>query len=197
MALVLNGSSDTITGLQINSANIVDGSIVNADINASAAIASTKLSGISAGITHANTWYLTTAFTGNADPMINWSTYDLAGAGNLGTSMTESSGVWTFPVTGFWKVEMSAYGYGSGTNSYAIYSTISTNSGSSYNNSSLRRSYSNIPSISGTWYSTSYQTYIYDVTNVSTTRLKVVMEGNPNNIDAGGTFVRFIRLAST
>lgn len=49
MALVLDGSNDTITGLLINSANIVDGSIVNADINASAAIASTKLSGISSG----------------------------------------------------------------------------------------------------------------------------------------------------
>ena len=33
MALVLDGSNDTITGLLINSANIVDGSIVNADIN--------------------------------------------------------------------------------------------------------------------------------------------------------------------
>jgi|TARA_Y100000052_G_C2928181_1_gene72660 hypothetical protein len=44
MALVLNGSTDTITGLQINSANIVDGSIVNADINASAAISGDKLS---------------------------------------------------------------------------------------------------------------------------------------------------------
>ena len=44
MALVLNGSNDTITGLQINSANIVDGSIVNADINSSAAISGDKLS---------------------------------------------------------------------------------------------------------------------------------------------------------
>ena len=50
MALVLNGSNDTITGLQINSANIVDGSIVNADINASAAIASTKISGLTSGL---------------------------------------------------------------------------------------------------------------------------------------------------
>ena len=32
MALVLNGTSDTITGLQINSANIVDGSITSADL---------------------------------------------------------------------------------------------------------------------------------------------------------------------
>ena len=43
MALVLNGSNDTITGLQINSSNIVDGSIVNADINSSAAIAFSKM----------------------------------------------------------------------------------------------------------------------------------------------------------
>jgi len=42
MALVLNGSNDTITGLQINSANIVDGSIVNADIND---LAASKLTG--------------------------------------------------------------------------------------------------------------------------------------------------------
>ena len=53
MALVLNGSNYTITGLQINSANIVDGSIVNADINSSAAIASSKISGVSAGWVHA------------------------------------------------------------------------------------------------------------------------------------------------
>jgi len=45
MALVLDGSNDTITGLQINSANIVNGSIVNDDINASAAIASSKIAG--------------------------------------------------------------------------------------------------------------------------------------------------------
>ena len=32
MALVLNGSNDTITGLQINSANIVNGSITSADL---------------------------------------------------------------------------------------------------------------------------------------------------------------------
>ena len=32
MALVLNGSNDTITGLQINSANIVNGSITNDDL---------------------------------------------------------------------------------------------------------------------------------------------------------------------
>ena len=42
MALVLNGSNDTITGLQINSANIVNGSITSADL-ASGAITSSAL----------------------------------------------------------------------------------------------------------------------------------------------------------
>ena len=45
MALVLDGGANTITNLVINSANITDGSIVNADINASAAIASSKIAG--------------------------------------------------------------------------------------------------------------------------------------------------------
>lgn len=49
MALTFDGSTNTISGLVINSANITDGSIVNADINANAAIASTKLSGITSG----------------------------------------------------------------------------------------------------------------------------------------------------
>lgn len=42
MALVLDGSSNFITGLSINSANIVDGSIVDADINN---LAASKLTG--------------------------------------------------------------------------------------------------------------------------------------------------------
>tara|TARA_R100000388_G_scaffold69391_1_gene50196 strand:- start:175 stop:843 length:669 start_codon:yes stop_codon:yes gene_type:complete len=59
MALVLDGSNDTITGLQINSSNIVDGSIVNADINSSAAIASSKLSGVSNNLVHISTTQIT------------------------------------------------------------------------------------------------------------------------------------------
>jgi hypothetical protein len=41
---------------QIKSSNILDGTIVNADINASAAIASTKLSGVESGLTSVQTF---------------------------------------------------------------------------------------------------------------------------------------------
>ena len=150
------------------------------------------------GITALNVWYLTTSFSGNADPVQNWAKYSLKGnTAGFGSDMTESSGIWTFPSTGFWQVHCQAYGYGSNsTSSYSIHTVISTDSGSSYE-TNPRRSFSNIPNISGTWYTQNSNHFYYDVTNTSTTRLKVVVDGSPDNIDNGGTFVRFIRLADT
>jgi hypothetical protein len=87
----------------ITSAKIVDGTIVNADINASAAIAGTKLTGV--GITVADQFRLTTNLTGtNAVISSNLERVDTAGQGTLGTGMTESSGIFTFPSTGIWFV---------------------------------------------------------------------------------------------
>ena len=162
------------------------------------AISGANLTGISAGITDLNIWYMTTNFTGGANPVLNWSKYsDKGNTGGFGSDMTESSGIWTFPSTGFWQVNVQAYAYGStGHDSYSIYTEISTDSGSSYE-TNPRRSYSNIPAISGSWYSQNQNTFYYDITNVSTTRLKVVIDGNPDNINSGGTFARFMRLGDT
>ena len=119
MALVLNGSNDTITGLQINSANIVDGSIVNADINDMAAskltgalpaISGASLTGISAGITEADIWRIDTTFDQQSAADItsnwaraSWSTGSLHGY--KGTGMTQNSGIFSFPSPGYWYVE--------------------------------------------------------------------------------------------
>jgi hypothetical protein len=95
-------SADITDGI-ITSAKIVDGTIVNADINASAAIVSTKLSGV--GITEADQWRLTADLTGT-DGVIsaNLERIDTAGQGTFGTGMTQSSGIFTFPSTGIWLV---------------------------------------------------------------------------------------------
>ena len=53
---------------KIQSLGITDGTIVNADINASAAIAGTKLSG--AGISEADQWRLSTNVAAAADAEI-------------------------------------------------------------------------------------------------------------------------------
>ena len=59
------------------------------------------------GITMADQWRITTTFTGNAAPIAsNWEQVDLAARlqGNLGSSMAQASGVFTFPSTGFYLV---------------------------------------------------------------------------------------------
>ena len=49
-------------------------------------------------ITAASQWRLTTSFTGEADTMdSNLEEVDTDGGGVIGTSMTESSGIFTFP----------------------------------------------------------------------------------------------------
>ena len=57
------------------------------------------------GISHASLWRMTSTFTGSKDPIdANLAEATDVGQGVLGSSMTESSGVFTFPSTGYWHV---------------------------------------------------------------------------------------------
>jgi len=107
-------SADITDGI-ITSAKIADGTIVNADINASAAIASTKLSG-SFGITEADQWRVTASITADVNPIsANIERVDTAGQGTIGSAMSVSSGTWTFPSTGIYLVRfVSTYATASG-----------------------------------------------------------------------------------
>ena len=61
-----------------------------------------------AGIDEADIWRLTTSFQGNASGGFigsNWERGDTDGQNHKGTGMSESSGVFTFPSTGFWFVQ--------------------------------------------------------------------------------------------
>ena len=59
------------------------------------------------GLTTASQWRLTTDFTGDASPIAsNLEQVDLPlGFGVLGSSMTEASGIFTFPSTGYWRID--------------------------------------------------------------------------------------------
>jgi|688.fasta_scaffold372161_3 hypothetical protein len=101
----------------ITSTKILDGTILNADINASAAIVSTKLSGIATtnGITQADQWRISANITASVDPIANnLERSDSTGFGYIGTGMSVSSGIWTFPSTGYYFVQYTLLG--SGTN---------------------------------------------------------------------------------
>jgi hypothetical protein len=82
-----------------------DGSVTTAKLG-DASVTSAKLgSDVTQGITEADQWRLTADLTGtNAVISSNLERVDTAGQGTLGTGMTESSGVFTFPSTGIWFV---------------------------------------------------------------------------------------------
>jgi hypothetical protein len=87
---IINESSDTIT------------------IGASGdtiALAGTTVTGITQGITEADMWRLTTDITSNVDPIAsNLERIDDASFAKIGTGMSVSSGIWSFPVTGLYEV---------------------------------------------------------------------------------------------
>ena len=188
---------DIADGTMVTSESTLDATKLSGNLPA---ISGAALTGISAGITALNVWYLTSSFSGNADPMVNWAKYDLDNnTAGFGSDMTESSGVWTFPSTGFWEIRCSAYLYNNGNTAAGsiAMSAYFTVDGSNYDSSGNKRSYSNLPSSSGYYYSQNINIHYFDVTDTSTHKMKLRMEGSPADVNSGGTMVQFMRLADT
>ena len=96
--LTLPGDAD---GTVLSSASTLDATKLS---GALPAISGANLTGISSGLSFA-LWRMNTGFTAPADPIVNW------GANSNNVTLTESSGIFTFPSTGFWYIMMQMYGY--------------------------------------------------------------------------------------
>ena len=178
---------------------IADGTIVNADISASAAIASTKLSG-SFGITEADQWRITANLTGSSGVISsNWERIDTDSPGIIGTGMTQSSGVFTFPSTGIYLVNISSFAFADSARLYiGIYIVASTDGGSNY--STATESF-------GSNYSTDYYTqlsgsFLLDVTSTANIKVRFELASSGTATYEGATAVNrtyatFIRLGDT
>ena len=71
------------------------------------------------GITVADQWRITANATSDGDITSNWERSDTAPQGSL-SAVTESSGIFSFPSTGYWLVTFNASGKTSGADSIAI-----------------------------------------------------------------------------
>ena len=191
-------SADITDGI-ITSAKIADGTIVNADINASAGIVTSKLSG-ALGITEADQFRLTTSYSGTNDSDIttNLERNDNTAFSVLGTGMTQSSGVFTFPSTGYYYItftidcdigstDQNIYGFIQGTINNSTYITQGT---------------CRIGDESNTHAGTATTSVIFDVTSTANCKVKfatgsvgagTVLGSSAQNT----TFMTFIRLGDT
>ena len=95
----------TIDGLNIKDSKLVTAnSIVEANIT-DGAISAAKLASGVGGITEADQWRLNSDLTGDQNPIAsNLERVDTDGFSVLGTGMSQSSGIFTFPSTGYWDI---------------------------------------------------------------------------------------------
>ena len=155
------------------------------------------------GITMQDMWRLTTNYSksgsGTADLTTNWERADSYSYAQIGTGMTESSGIFTFPQTGIYHVSFKGNMYADGGARLYIGGIIYvTTNNSSYNNAA--DSYDS--AYTGSAYGNFSTEIILDVTDTSTHKVKfgtstagsTVFEGDTNT---NRTHALFIRLGDT
>ena len=192
--------ADAITGAKIaddaiNSEHYTDGSIDTAHI-ADGQITLAKTTGLAGSVV--GQWRITSSFTGDAFPIAaNWEEVDTSYS-RLGSAMTQSSGVFTFPSTGIYMILYQTTGELNGSESepHSIID-FSVNSGSNF--AGLARS-----SPGGTDdYVGAFVCGIFDVTNVSTHKVQFVQDFTNSSSGLTGdtnityTGVTFIKLGDT
>jgi hypothetical protein len=209
MTLTFNGSNNTISGIASGGLN-ADAVGID-DLNATGtASASTYLRGdnawaaISAGITEADAWRVNAHTTSNGGGLIltaNWERVDTDGFGKLGTGMTESSGVFTFPSTGIWEIGFFGYCHDT-TSSHTTGAHISPTVDNGSNYTTATSSYFSVPNVSTYSYGSFFNTTLFDVTDTSThkTRFYVYSSGDvtwEGASDASALCAVFKRLGDT
>ena len=133
-----------------------------------------------ANTTQIDMWRLTANFSTNSATVTGWEQPDHATHANAGTSMSESSGIFTFPNTGLWKVSAVLFFNGaSGDTSYGCILQISTDTGSSFS------------PIADAYEAQNAQGHaslmdLINVTNASTFQLKLVTAGFNSGTNLAG-----------
>ena len=199
----LNAAASGLTGAlpAISGANLTNLPAANLT-GTLPAISGANLTDITAGVTMADQWRVNTNSTGNKEPITsNWERVDTNYA-KIGDGMTESSGVFTFPTTGIYHILHRCSWYYTGSDSFlSSRMDVSTESGSNYNMRSYAYNY--LYNFSGTMYITTMGDFMLDVTNTSTTSVRMhALCGNSSTTlmaDSNATFtgITFIRLGDT
>ena len=191
-----NGSSITL-GKSGTTVDFAAGTTVDFSTN------SPTLTGVATtnGITEADQWRLNTSFSGGATPIAsNLERVDNASFGYIGTGMSQSSGIFTFPSTGIYKIDFFFQGYRNVADDQQIFGEIQvTTNNSTYTGVAYALYGSNYASQRFT-VGTSY---FFDVTNTSTHKVRFDISSNAGNnlifgsTDINSTFMNFIRLGDT
>ena len=163
-----------------NSSITLNGSAVS--LGGSATTATTN------GITEADQWRMTANKASSGDINANLERVDTTGGGYLGSGMTESSGIFTFPDTGIWLVIANQL-----SDNLVRLSTYTTTDGTTFTVAC------NIRCDSSTQSGSSF--FMFDVTNTSTHKVKFTYDSGSGTLygstSVNQTHFTFIRIGDT
>ena len=210
----LTGTLPAISGANLtnlDASDLASGTIPDARFPSTLpAVSGANLTGIAAGVSEIDHWIVTTNFNGSVAPISgNLTRYEVNGVTKLGTGMSVSSGVWTFPSTGYWRITVKF-------RSQKMSGAQSTHQKIEIKSSTDNFSSSNILAVADSSYYDNYPTggrqvsgsasIIFDCTNTSTHKIRfaAVVDDNSGNGNeflgsstVGLTTFEFIKLADT
>ena len=151
------------------------------------------------GITEADQWRLTGAidFVQDTATLISTSfeRVDTGGFNYIGTGMTQSSGIFSFPSTGIWLIEFNGMTQGGGSD-YIVGQIKTTTNNSTYSTASQAITFSTASSRYGNFNCK----FIFDVTDISTHKVAfyqykqdtatIYLNGSTSRNDTHFTFIR-------
>ena len=210
--LAIGGTAVTATAAEIN---LIDGgtargttAIADGDgvlINDAGTMRMTNVTTlktyIGGGITEFDTWRVTSNFQGNTTPIAsNWERDDTDLNGYIGTGMSESSGIFTFPSTGYYLVTMNMqFSSAAVDNDYILNQIQYTTDNSSYSNAAF--SYASIKNNST--YQMCSVKKMFDITDTSNQKVRFNTTSQDDNhyvqtdSSQNGTYAMFMKLGDT
>ena len=156
-----------------------------------------------AGITAAQQWRLTSDFDGSATITSNLEAADTLGAGAIGSAMTESSGVFTFPSTGIWLIQYTIVWRGNSDSDVAYAGGQITVTSDNSNYAGVSTGYNGCNNHGANYYMTTTMHHIFDVTNTTTHKVKFNASTSISGLTCVGntgenyTTMMFVRLGDT
>ena len=158
------------------------------------------------GITMADQWRLSADFslpTGVSDITTNLERADTRGAGQIGSAMTVSSGVFTFPSTGYYLVTLDASFYTSASNGNLQALINYTSDNSSYSITAFIWQSTNANSSLS--FGAGSTSILLDITDTANQKIKLSAGGGPSgtpgvlrgDTDQNETTITFVRLGDT
>ena len=195
---IINESSNTITiGASGDTITIPSGATLDGSNATLTGIASTN------GITMADKFKLGATLSNASDGTVftsNLERSDDATFAKIGTGMTESSGIFTYPTTGLYKVIWNFIIYTSSDAAVNLFIAVSSDSGSNYDQ--VARGLQGVSGSLAVYNTGTVSTYV-NVTNSSTFRTKFEISSVANTTSFAGnasydtTSLEFIRLGDS